>query len=282
MRDEIISASPRLAITYAGSGPVVIFVHGMGGDRSTWRHQIAALSESFTAVSVDLRGYGDSDDPPHALAFKQDFTDDIRAVIDHFGVSRAHLVGLSMGGRVARAASLLMADRVASLTLANTSPGFAGMTAAELEAFVEARSRVGDGQHVPMDFGERQAVAMMAPGAPATAIGIAATAMQRLRPGNYLEVLKASTLQDMGDPLELIECPVHIITSDLDRVYPQAVALQMLKRIPGAVLTCIEGAGHLSNLEKPQAFNEALLSFLHTMPAEKSPAGPSDLTKHRD
>ncbi|KAK6032447.1 hydrolase, alpha/beta domain protein [Ostertagia ostertagi] len=254
----------------------------MGGDRSTWRHQIAALSESFTAVSVDLRGYGDSDDPPHALAFKQDFTDDIRAVIDHFAVPRAHLVGLSMGGRVARAASLLMPDRVASLTLANTSPGFAGMTAAELDAFVEARSRVGDGQHVPVDFGESQAVAMMAPGAPATAIGIAATAMQRLRPVNYLEVLKASTLQDMGDPLELIECPVHIITSDLDRVYPQAVALQMLKRIPGAVLTCIEGAGHLSNLEKPQAFNEALLSFLHTMPAEKSPAGPSDLNKHRD
>ncbi|MES1978494.1 MAG: alpha/beta hydrolase [Pseudomonadota bacterium] len=282
MRDGIIPSLPRLGITCAGSGPLVVLIHGMGGDRSTWRHQIAALSEFFTAVSVDLRGYGDSDDPPNALAFKQDFTDDIRAVIDHFGVPRAHLVGLSMGGRVARAASLLMPDRVASLTLANTSPGFTDMTAAELDAFVEARSHVGDGQQLPADFGQKQALAMTAPGAPASAIEVASTAMQRLRLGNYLEVLKASTLQDMGDKLELIACPVHIITSDLDRVYPQAVALQMLKRIPGAVLTCIEGAGHLSNLEKPQAFNEALLAFLQKMPGEKFAAGPSDLTKHRD
>lgn len=271
---HMILKSPPLGISFAGVGPLVILVHGMGGDRTTWFTQIEALSKQFTAVSVDLRGYGDSGDPPHALDFKRDFTADLLAVMDAFGVDRAHLVGLSMGGRVVRAACLLAPQRVASVTLANTSPGFDHMNQEQLQAFIDARSKVLTGDQFPPSFGLDQAKAMMAENASMEALQLAAAAMGRLRLRNYLEVLQASTLQDRGDRLEDIACPVHIITSDQDRVYPEVVSRQMLARIPHASLTRISGAGHLANIEQPQAFNVALLTFLHDLPPEACAGSP--------
>lgn len=274
MQHAILKSSPPLGISFDGAGPLVILVHGMGGDRTTWHSQIEALSKEFTAVSVDLRGYGDSGDPPHALDFKRDFTADLLAVMDAFGADRAHLVGLSMGGRVVRTACLLAPQRVASVTLANTSPGFDHMNEEQLQAFIDARSKVLTGDQVPPSFGLDQAKAMMAENASTEALQLAAAAMGRLRLQNYLEVLKASTLQDRGDHLEDIACPVHIITSDQDRLYPEAVSRQMKARIPHARLTRISGAGHLGNIEQPQAFNMALLAFLHALPSEARADSP--------
>lgn len=263
-----IPSSPRLAISVAGEGPLVILVHGLGGDRSTWAHQLEALQHKYTAVSVDLRGYGDSEDPPLPIQFKADFCADLLAVIDYFNVPRAHLVGLSMGGRVCRTAALQMPDRVASLTLANTSPGFDHMTATQLEAFVEARSGTLEQNGLPPDFGRQQTRAMMAPGAPLSANNVMAQAVDRLRVPNYLSTLRASTLQDRGDRLEDITCPVHIITSDQDTVYPAGVTTALCQRIPHALHTEIIGAGHISNLEQPDAFNAALMRFLDSLPRE--------------
>ena len=268
MPDLIIPSSPRLAITVAGQGPLVILVHGLGGDRSTWTHQIHALQSRYTAVSVDLRGYGDSDDPPGPIRFKQDFCADLVAVMDYFQVPRAHLVGLSMGGRVVRTTALQVPDRVASLTLANTSPGFDHLEPAQLEAFVEARSSTIVNHQLPPGFGRQQALGMMAPDTPEPVVQTMAQAVDRLRVDNYLNTLRASTLQDRGDHLENIACPVHIITSDLDTVYPATISQAMQTRLPHATLTCIAGAGHISNLEQPDAFNRALIHFLDALPRE--------------
>ena len=234
IRAERVQAPTPLAISVAGQGPLVILVHGMGGDRSTWHAQIDALRERYTAASVELRGYGDSADPTEPLDFKRDFTADLLAVMDHFGVRRAHLVGLSMGGRVVRAACLRAPERVASLTLANTSPGFDAMDAAEMERFIAERSQHLSGGTLPADFGLGQARQMVAPGTDPAVLQAAAQAMQRLRPAQYLQVLAASTLQDRGDRLEDIACPTLVITSDQDRVYPDPIARQMLARLPMA------------------------------------------------
>lgn len=275
MQTQIIPSTPRLGITAAGSGPLVIFIHGMGGDRSTWHKQIEALQHAFTAVSVDLRGYGDSGDPLEPLNFKRDFTNDLIAVMDYFGAPRAHLVGLSMGGRVARTAALRAPHRVASVTLANTSPGFDHLVPEQLDAFVAARSRTLESGDFPPDFGQQQASAMVGPNASLESIHTAATAMRRLRLRNYLEVLKASTLQDRGDKLEDITCPALIITSDHDPVYPDSITKQLQARIAGAHTACIRNAGHLSNLEQPEAFNKALLEFLCSLPSEASAIQPT-------
>lgn len=271
IRTERVDAATPLAISVAGAGPLVVMVHGMGGDRTAWHAQIAGLCDRYTAVSVDLRGYGDSGDLVPPLDFKRDFTADLMAVLDHFGARRAHLVGLSMGGRVVRTACLREPQRVASLTLANTSPGFDAMGAADMERFIADRSQAIVDGVLPADFGVRQARQMMAPHADPILIEAAARPLQRLRPATYLQVLAASTLQDRGDRLEDIACPTLLITSDQDSVYPDHIAAQMRARLPHAVPVRIAGAGHLSNLEQPQAFTQALRDFLDALPPEPTP-----------
>lgn len=268
MHTERVACATPLALSVAGAGPLVILIHGMGGDRSTWHAQIEALSDAYTAVAVDLRGYGDSAEATSPLDFKRDFTDDLLAVMAHFDVARAHLVGLSMGGRVARTASLRAPHRIASLTLANTSPGFDAMAVADMERFIAERSSGISPHALPPRFGLRQSHGMMAPGASGAALRTAARAMQRVRPGHYLQVLAASTLQDRGDRLEDIGCPTLVISGDGDPVYPAAITRQLTERIPGARHVLIENAGHLSNLEQPQAFNRALRAFLDSLPPE--------------
>lgn len=258
-----IPCTPHLGVSVAGQGPLVLMVHGMGGDRHTWHAQAEALqAHGFMAASVDLRGYGGSGDIEGPLDFHRDFGADLLAVLDHFHAPRAHLVGLSMGSRVVRSLALRHPERVASLVLANSSPGFDAMSPAEVERFIADRSAAFQGGLVPASFGMDQARAMCAPDAAPEALRIAAEAMQRIRLKNYLAVLAASTRQDRGDRLEQIACRTLVITSDQDRVYPEAVTRPLLARIPGVVHARIERAGHLSNLEQPEAFNRALLDFL--------------------
>lgn len=263
-----IPCTPHLAVSVAGQGPLVLMVHGMGGDRHTWRAQMEALRHRYTAASVDLRGYGDSGDIEGELDFHRDFGADLLAVLDHFHAPRAHLVGLSMGSRVVRSLALRHPERVASLVLANSSPGFDAMSPAEVERFIAERSAAFQGGRVPARFGMDQARAMCAPDASAEAVRIAAEAMQRIRLKNYLAVLAASTRQDRGDRLEQVACPTLVITSDQDRVYPEPVTRVLLERIPAVAHARIDRAGHLSNLEQPEAFNQAVLAFLRHLPAE--------------
>jgi 3-oxoadipate enol-lactonase len=268
IRTERTNSAVALAISVAGGGPLVICVHGMGGDRTAWHAQLEALAPAYTAVAVDLRGYGDSAPSPGPLDFKADFSADLCAVMDHFGAERAHLVGLSMGGRVARTTALRYPDRVASLTLAHTSPGFDAMSDDGLRAFVAQRSHGLSPQGLPADFGLTQARKMMAPGTAPALLALAAAPMLRLNAAHYLEVLAASTLQDRGDRLEDIACPTLVIAGELDPVYPREVTAQLLARIPGARHFRIPGAGHLGNLEQPEIFNRALREFLDGLPPE--------------
>jgi len=98
MRTERVEAPVPLAVDVAGNGPLVVFVHGLGGDRTTWHAQLALLSATHTAVAVDLRGYGHSADGPDPLDFKQDFCADLVAVMDHCGCSTRPPGGAVHGG----------------------------------------------------------------------------------------------------------------------------------------------------------------------------------------
>ena len=118
-----VDGAPRLALDMAGSGPLVLLMHGIGGNRSNWTDQVEALAGSFTAVAWDARGYGDSDDYEGALDFG-DFARDALRVLDRFGARRAHLVGLSMGGRIAQDFCARFPDRVATLGAVRHDVGF--------------------------------------------------------------------------------------------------------------------------------------------------------------
>ena len=238
-------------MSVAGRGPLILFLHGIGGNRTHWAAQLDFFSTTFKAVAWDARGYGDSDDYDGALQF-DDFSADLLRVLDFLGERTAHLVGLSMGGRIARNFALQHAQRVATLTLANTSPGFDALTPEEVRRFVEERAN-----RTP-DSAQR----LLGSRAHAGAGAALRDSLAALRREPYLKTLAASVSQDRAAPLEQLAMPVLVVSGDEDRVYPQTLARAMAQRIAGAELLVLEGCGHLSNLEQPERFNAALLDFL--------------------
>jgi 3-oxoadipate enol-lactonase len=244
-------SAPRIALSVAGSGPLVLFLHGIGGNRRHWNRQVEFFSTSFRAAAWDTRGYGDSDDYEGPLEFSQ-FSLDLLKVLDLFGESKAHLVGLSMGGRIARNFALDHPDKVRSLVLANTTPGFDALAPEQVKAFVDER-KTRTPESLRRLLGSR---------AGPDAYQHLLESFHAMRQPSYLKTLEASVSQDRAAPVERIQAPTLVITGEEDRVYPPAIARDMARRIPRAELVELEGCGHLSNLEQPERFNQLVLQFL--------------------
>jgi 3-oxoadipate enol-lactonase len=254
VKTVFVGPAPRLALSVAGEGALVLFLHGMGGRRQNWDAQLAIFSKHYRAAAWDARGYGDSEDYEGPLDFAV-FSADIARVLDHLDAERAHLVGLSMGGRIARNFALHHPERVRARTLANTSPGFGALAPEQVRAFIEQRRTLAP---------EEQAKRLLGAQAPSEAYDKLVASLAAVHRESYLKTMEASVAQDLAAPIERIGAPTLVITSTEDRLYPVVIAQDMARRIPGARLAIIEGAGHVSNLERPQEFNRLLAEFLHS------------------
>src|ERR1700685_1032247 len=122
-KTELVPPAPQIAVDHMGQGKLVICMHGIGGNRTNWHDQLPEFSRHFHVGSWDARGYGMSDDYEGPLDF-HDFARDLVRVLDHFSARKAHLVGLSMGGLIAMDFNALFPERVATLTLCGSLPGF--------------------------------------------------------------------------------------------------------------------------------------------------------------
>jgi 3-oxoadipate enol-lactonase len=258
---EYVAGAPRIAVDHCGRGPLVLFMHGIGGNRTNWHDQLAVFGEKFHAVSWDARGYGASDDYAGALDFA-DFGRDLRRVLDHFRVAKVHLVGLSMGGLIAFDFHATHPERVATLTICDSMPGMIGLSAEGRREFIRLRQE-------PLLYGKEPRD--IAPVVAKTLVGKSATpgsferlvaSMSALHKESYLKTIEATTNYTRTLELESIRVPTHIMVGDEDTLTPPALSRAMAARIAGARLTIIKGAGHLSNIEQPEAFNEAALAFL--------------------
>ena len=259
-----VGPAPRLALSLAGDGELVFFLHGIGGNRRHWDAQLAFFSSRYRAAAWDARGYGDSDDYEGPLEFST-FSADLVRVLDHLGAEGAHVVGLSMGGRIARDFALQHPERVRSLTLANTSPGFGALSPDQVKAFLDARRAPLLAGKTPAELAPELARKLAGPQASHAALDALVDSISRLHKESYLKTLEASVSQDRAAPVERLRVPTLVITSEHDRIYPPPVARAMAARIPGAELVEIPGAGHLSNLEQPERFNAALSAFLQKL-----------------
>ena len=95
-----IGPAPFISVDEYGKGDLVIFLHGIGGNKRNWLPNVEIFSKYFKTIAWDARGYGESDDYEGDLNFN-DFAEDLNRVIDYFSCEKAHIVGLSMGGRIA-------------------------------------------------------------------------------------------------------------------------------------------------------------------------------------
>ena len=258
---EYVAGTPRIAIDHAGSGQLVVLMHGIGGNRTNWHDQVPEFSQYFHAVAWDARGYGDSDDYDGNLDFG-DFARDLERLCDHFNAARSHLVGLSMGGVIALDFATRYSDRVASLTLCDSMAGFTHLSEAQRREFIRLRQEPLLAGKEPREMAPAVAKTLLGKSPRPGSFERLVASMSALHKESYLKTIAGSVNYGREFELEKITMPTHIVVGDEDTLTPPAISREMVRRIPGAQLTIIEAAGHLSNIEQPEKFNRAVIGFL--------------------
>jgi pimeloyl-ACP methyl ester carboxylesterase len=246
-----VGPAPRLAVSVAGAGNLVLLLHGIRGNRGNWAAQVEAFSARFKVAAWDARGFGESDDYEGWLQFDH-LIGDVLRVAQHFRGEKFHLVGLAMGGRIGRHVALRYPERLLSLTLVSTNPGFDALSADEVRRFVTER-RTRTPATIASLLGSQAA-----PGA----LAEVERSVAALREHSYLKMLEASVAQDRAAPIEQIRVPTLVVSGEEDHVLSLNLVRETARRIPGAQLVTMPGVGHFPNLEQPGRFNEIVLPFL--------------------
>ncbi|UCE30325.1 MAG: alpha/beta fold hydrolase [Burkholderiales bacterium] len=264
-RFESTAGEPSIAFERAGQGTPILFLHGVGGNRSAWSGQLDEFSRSHCAIAIDIRGYGDSDDYEGALRF-EDVVADCERVLDAVGAERCHFVGLSMGGLIGQVFICTRPQRLLSATLADTGTGAAeGRGAQWVEAFLASRRKplVEEGKQ-PADIAPALAPTLLSAQASPALVAGAAEAIARLRTDSYLKALEAVPRFASAPQLATAAVAVLLPVGAEDRLTPPKAARRLAQRFARVQAEVIElaGAGHLSNIERPQAFNAALRAFI--------------------
>lgn len=240
-----------------GDATPIVFLHGVGSDKSVWRPQLEHFGVSRRAVAFDYPGYGDSGPAPSGTT-RDDYASAIISTMNELGIDRAHICGLSLGGVVAIATYHADSNRCASLILADTfavhPDGKAiyerGVAAsADLRALAEARVDVLIAQ----------------PADPAVRSKVVET-MARISPYAYRIGAEAVWLADQRDRARGIDLATLVLCGTEDKITPPTLSNELARLIPGAQLELIEGAGHISNLERPAEFNRIIDEFLNGLP----------------
>lgn len=258
-----IGPTPRIAVETCGSGPLVVFLHGIGGNRTAWSEQLPAVGEGHYAVAAwDARGYGDSDDYDGELKF-EDFAADLARVMDALGVKCAHIVGCSMGGRIALDFYARWPERVATLTLADTSAGNSRVASSqEVEKFLAIRRQPLLAGRTPRDIAPEVAASLIGPDTDPQVHERVIDILSVLHAGSYVKTLDAVTRFSGFPAFELIRVPTLVLVGEHDRIATPEYAAAMARRIPGSRYAMIPGGSHVCNMDRAAEFNAVLLDFL--------------------
>jgi 3-oxoadipate enol-lactonase len=241
-----------------GEATPIVFLHGVGSDKSAWRPQLEHFGRERRALAFDYPGYGDSDPAPTGTT-RDDFAAAILSAMHELGVERAHVCGLSLGGVVAIALCHAAPERCVSLILADT---FA--VHPDGQAIFD-RSRAGLETATLRQMAEGRIDVVLAQPADPALRSEAIETMGRIDPTAYLIGAKAVWLADQSERAEAIGVPTLVLCGAEDKVAPPALSAELAGLIPGARREVIEHAGHLSNLEQPAAFNRAVEEFIRPL-----------------
>ncbi len=239
----------------AGPAPVV-FIHGLGGDHSMWLYQVPAFCSRFPVITLDLRGHGQSTRPTADFGMA-DMAADVVRLLRALGVERAHLVGLSLGGMVAQQFALDYPLATASLVLADTFCGVPAGVESVMRAalcFIEENTMAAVAQaRITNAFSDAVDPVMR---------GYLIDRVAQNDKAAYVRAARSGFGFSVADRLAEITAPTLVVIGDQDRVTPSPLSEDIAARIPGARLARIAGAGHISNIERPQEFNRVVLAFL--------------------
>jgi pimeloyl-ACP methyl ester carboxylesterase len=264
----VIALCDGVEIAYddVGTGVPIAFVHGFPHNRSLWAPQVGALVDRARCIAPDLRGFGESS--KHGPFGMDQYADDIAMLLRELGIERAVVAGLSMGGYVAFALWRRHRSLVRGLVLADTRAGAdSDETRDKRRALADvARSR-GAGA-----VADAQITGMIGKTTRAKRPALSDEVHRMLASAHVdgivgaLEAMMARV--DSTDTLATIDVPTLVIVGDEDVLTPRSEAEIIHEAIRGSRLEVIEHAGHVSNMERPAAFNHVLSEFLASMEYE--------------
>lgn len=228
-----------------------------------WAPQTSALADAFRCITVDTRGFGESSaTPPFTI---DRYADDVIAVLDLLGVATAAMVGLSMGGYIAFALWRRAPHRVSALVLADTRAGVDTPETRQRRHELIALAR-NDGPAAVVD---RQLVGLLGKSTRQRRPDVEKTVRAISRSATVDGIVGALEAmlgrQDSTPTLATIHVPTLVVVGEEDVITPPKEARAMQAAIEGSRLEVLGHAGHLSNLERPAAFNAGLSEFLSTI-----------------
>ena len=233
-----------------GSGPAILLSHGYSATLEMWRGQIAPLTRQHQLILWDMRGHGQSDSPEAASAYSEEETvADMAALLDAAGADRAIVGGLSLGGYMSLAFYRAHPQRVRTLLLFDTGPGFKND---EARAAWNQRALETAGSFETEGLAAlRSRTREMAASTHRSAAGLARAARGMLAQRDAQVIVS----------LPQIKVPTLILVG-ADDAHFLASADYMAAKISGARKIVIPNAGHAANLDQPELFNEAVTQFL--------------------
>jgi pimeloyl-ACP methyl ester carboxylesterase len=237
-----------------GSGPAIVFAHGAEGNTLSWFQQVPWFATRFRVVTFDHRGWGRSECHPDALHVSH-FADDLRAILDAEGISRAALVGHSTGGWTVLRAALDYPERVSCLVLSSTAGGI--VTPSLMRLMTESASRVAKGEpwwklFLSSDFEERN---------PAHAF-LQQQIQQLNAPLDASMVAQATDVQVRPEEFTGYAVPTLLLIGERDELNRPNLLQEAARVIPGVKTLEIPGAGYSIHFEVPDVFNRVVSDFV--------------------
>ncbi len=257
-----VAAGPgTISYRERGSGPVLLFVHGLGGGSRAWETQFATLSHRYRVIGWDAPGYGDSTPFDAETPRVADYVETIARFLDALEVDRVHFVGHSLGTIHGCAFHKRFADRLSSLTLAQAVVGSGRMGADDKLARNAGReelvNRLG-----PKGFAEHHTPRSLSANAAPELVLRATEFATSLNVPGYLQAFRALTEAHIFDEITALTVPAMIVAGSDDGTASEETMATIAAAMPGIRAEVIQDIGHMIYLEHPDRFNALLADFL--------------------
>jgi 3-oxoadipate enol-lactonase len=241
------------------SAPIITMSNSLASNLSMWDPQMSVLTSRYRVLRYDTRGHGSTDAPagPYSL---DELTEDVRALLQALGVTRTHFIGLSMGGMIGQIMALKYPQMLQSLALCDTM----SRVPTEAKPLWDDRIHVAEAQGMEPLVEPTLTRWFTDPfrqkGSPV--LDQVRTMIRTTPARGYAGCCHAIAALNLTDQLKAITLPTLIIVGEDDPGTPVAASRVIHEQIQGSELVILKSAAHLSNLEQPEAFNQALMAFL--------------------
>ena len=244
-------------------GAPLVLIHGLSETRAAWQHQIQELSKNYRVISVDVRGFGESEIGA-ADGTTQQYARDLAGLLSKLGIDQAYLWGFSMGGVIAMRFCIEYPHMVKASILASSSC----LINRQAVEFFKMRTALATADRVAELIGlnaqdAKECISKNRPDLIKKYVELRTSAVQD--PRGYANACAAmSTLFEhpLTDDLSKIKSPTLVITGDLDPFCPPKASAIIHNRITGSILSILPGAGHCAHWEEADNMNIIVLDFL--------------------